>query len=158
MYVESYTDFSASHNCLTSCTITFTTTFTNFTFLNTHRFLIPDIMKHIMTINTVTLFFFQDLKIPSFLDLRILIPLDFLLPLGCYLVSCRISFKKKCPHVFISHGLCVWLLDPHNLLVNLVSMTIHMLFISYFIPPFCLKILYSTDNQTFLLRYPTNTD
>ena len=94
MYVEIYTDFSASHNCLTSRTITFTTTFTKFTFLNTHRFLIPDIMKHIMTINTLTLFFFRDLKIPSFLDLRILIPLDVLLPLGCYLVSCRISFKK----------------------------------------------------------------
>ena len=95
MYVEIYTDFSRSHNCLTSCTTTFTTTFTKLTFLNTHRFLIPYIMKHITTINIVTPFFFQDLKISSFLDLRILIHLDFLLPLGCCLVSCRISFKKK---------------------------------------------------------------
>lgn len=95
MYVEIYTDFSRSHNCLTSSTITFTTTFTKLTFLNTHRFLIPYIMKHITTIDIVTPFFFQDLKISSFLDLRILIHLDFLLPLGCCLVSCRISFKKK---------------------------------------------------------------
>lgn len=95
MYVEIYTDFSTSHNCLTSSTITFTTTFTKLTFLNTHRFLIPYIMKHITTIDIVTPFFFQDLKISSFLDLRMLIHLDFLLPLGCCLVSCRISFKKK---------------------------------------------------------------
>lgn len=95
MYVEIYTGFSTSHNCLTSCTNTFTTTFTKLTFLNTHRFLIPYIMKHITSINIVTLFFFQDLKIPSFLDLRILIHLDFYCLLAAVQSLAEFPLKKK---------------------------------------------------------------
>lgn len=134
MYVEIYTGFSTSHNCLTSCTNTFTTTFTKLTFLNTHRFLIPYIMKHITSINIVTLFFFQDLKIPSFLDLRILIHLDFIA--SWLLFSLLQNFllkKKKSTCIRIPWPLFL-LLDPHNLLVNLINFNdICMLFISYFL-------------------------